>query len=185
MSGTNDENGTSGDCLIRPVRADEWPAARELRLASLTDPMASVAFMETHERALARPEAYWRERTANGSERGPNRQFVAEKPTGDWAGTATVILEEAGTQDFMGQRVERRQAHLVAVFVRAEARGGTVARDLVRAAVGWAMAEEGVSRVRLLVHRNNERAEAFYRKAGFVHTHSVADEREMEYRPDL
>ncbi|MGP8296396.1 GNAT family N-acetyltransferase [Streptomyces inhibens] len=173
----------SGDYVIRQVRVDDWLAVKELRLAALRDPMAPIAFLETYEQARAQPDEFWKDRTARGAEGGPNRQFVAEGPLGDRVGTVTVLVEEPGTEDFTGQRVEQRQAHIVGVFVREERRGGTVAPDLFRAAVGWALAEEGVSRVRLLVHEDNSRAEAFYRKAGFERTRVVGDEYEMEYRP--
>lgn len=172
---------------IRAVRAEEWPAAKELRLAALRDPAAPIAFMDTYDQARARADAWWQDRTARGAEHGPNRQFVAELPAerdgsgSVLAGTVTVILEEPGTEDFLGGRVDRRQAHLVAVFVRTEHRGGRLAADLFRAAVDWARAQHGVARVRLFVHADNHRAQAFYRKAGFVRAGIAGDEYEMEY----
>ncbi|RCG23876.1 GNAT family N-acetyltransferase [Streptomyces reniochalinae] len=173
----------SSDYVVREVRAEDWPSAKELRLDALRDPLAPLAFLETYDQARAQPDEFWRERTAKGSDGGPNRQFIAEGPAGDWAGTMTVLVEEPGTEDFTGQRVERCQAHLVGVFVREGRRGGTVARELLRAAVGWALVQQGVSRVRLFVHEKNSRAEAFYQKAGFTRTAVVGHEYEMEYRP--
>ncbi|MEU5835101.1 GNAT family N-acetyltransferase [Streptomyces diacarni] len=173
----------SGDYVVREVRAEDWPSAKRLRLDALRDPLAPLAFVETYEQARAQPDAFWRERTAEGSAGGPNRQFVAEGPAGDWAGTMTVLVEEPGAEDFTGQRVERRQAHLVGVFVREERRGGTVARELLRAAVEWALVQRGVGQIRLFVHEANGRAEAFYRKVGFTRTVVVGSEYEMEYRP--
>lgn len=38
------------------------------------------------------------------------RQFVAVGLSGDWAGTLTVLVEEAGTQDWAGFPVERAYA---------------------------------------------------------------------------
>ncbi|NBE53346.1 GNAT family N-acetyltransferase [Streptomyces boluensis] len=177
----------SADRTIREVRAEDWPAAKELRLAALRDPLAPLAFMETYERAEARPDAAWRERTVSSAAGGPNRQFVAEVTEGPGTalvGTVTVLLEEPGTEDFLGGRVEHRQAHLVAVFVRPEHRGGGLAAGLFRAAVGWARGQRGVCRVRLFVHVDNGRAQAFYRKAGFVQVGVVGDEYEMEYRAE-
>ncbi|MET8022037.1 GNAT family N-acetyltransferase [Streptomyces decoyicus] len=174
----------SGDYVIRQVRVDEWPAVKELRLAALRDPVAPIAFLETYEQAEAQSDEFWKNRTARGAEGGPHRcQFVAEGPREDWAGTVTVLIEEPGTEDFTGELVEQRQAHVVAVFVREEHRGGTAAPALLRTAVGWALAHEGVSRVRLFVHEDNGRAEAFYRKAGFERTRLVGAEYEMEYHP--
>ncbi|MEV8022395.1 GNAT family N-acetyltransferase [Streptomyces sp. NPDC086554] len=173
----------SSDYVIREVRVEDWPAAKELRLDALRDPLAPIAFLEAYEQARAQPDSFWKDRTARCVAGGPNRQFVAEGPLGDWAGTVTVLVEEPGTQDFTGQRIERRQAHIVGVFVRKERRGGTVAQELFRAAVGWGLAQEDVCRVRLFVHKENGRAEAFYRKAGFARTVVVGDEYEMEYCP--
>ncbi|WP_407555086.1 GNAT family N-acetyltransferase [Streptomyces sp. Pv4-95] len=173
----------SGDYVIREVRVEDWPSAKELRLKALRDPLAPLAFLETYEQAQARPDDFWKDRTARGAEGGPNRQFIAEGPLGEWAGTMTVLVEEPGAEDFAGGIIERRQAHIVGVFVCEECRGGSVAQDLFRAAVDWGLAQEGVSRVRLFVHEKNGRAEAFYRKAGFVRTVAVGDEYEMEYRP--
>ncbi|WP_319949594.1 GNAT family N-acetyltransferase [Streptomyces halobius] len=174
----------SGDYVIRQVRVDEWPVVKELRLAALRDPVAPIAFLETYEQAQAQSEKFWKDRTARGAEGEPHRcQFVAEGPKGDWAGTMTVLVEEPGAQDFTGELVEQQQAHVVAVFVREEHRGGTVAPALLRTAVGWSLARKGLSRVRLFVHEDNSRAEAFYRKAGFERTSLVGDEYEMEYHP--
>lgn len=173
---------SSDGYVVREVRADDWPAVKALRLDSLQDPLAHIAFLETWEEARTRPDAFWKDRTAKGAAGGPNRQFVAEGPGGDWAGTVTVLLEEPGTEDFTGWRVQQRQAHIVGVFVYEAHRGGTVARDLFRTAVAWALAQDGVHRVRLFVHGENRRAAAFYRKAGFTRTMAVDDEYEMEYR---
>ncbi|MEU6174505.1 GNAT family N-acetyltransferase [Streptantibioticus parmotrematis] len=171
-----------GDYQVRPVRVDEWPALKELRLTALQDPLASIAFLQTYDDAVARPDAFWKERTAGAAEGGPNRQFVAETPDGGLAGMVTVLVEEPGTVDFAGERVERRQGHLVGVFVRQEHRGTTVARALFRAALDWTRERGDLARVRLMVHRDNARAEAFYRKAGFTRTRPLGDEYEMEHR---
>ncbi|MDI3421544.1 GNAT family N-acetyltransferase [Streptomyces luteolus] len=173
----------TADPVIRQVRPDEWPEAKALRLTALRDPLARLAFGETYEGVRTQSEQFWKDRTAKGAEGGPHRQFIAEGPAGAWVGTVTVRVKDPGSADATGSRSEPRQAHLVAVFVRPEHRGGDVARGLFRAAVDWARAEAGVERVRLRVHRENGRAEAFYRKAGFVRVAVVGDEYEMEYRP--
>jgi GNAT superfamily N-acetyltransferase len=156
--------------VIRSVRADEWPAAKELRLAALQDPVAPLAFMETYEEAVVRPDSYWRERTAKGAEGADGSQMViAEAPDGQWVGTVTVLLEEPGTTDWAGFPVERKQGHLVGVFVRPEERGSGLTDVLFDAAVEWAWAH-GAERVRLIVHEDNGRAQRFYRKVGFEPT---------------
>ncbi|MFE9773802.1 GNAT family N-acetyltransferase [Streptomyces sp. NPDC005931] len=155
-------------CVIRSVRAEEWPAVRELRLAALADPVAHLAFLDTYQEAAARPDSHWRERTANAAEGATGaQQFVAEAGDGRWVGTVAVLVEEAGTTDWAGFPVERRQGHLVGVYVRPELRGSGVTEALFDAALEWAWGR-GAERVRLIVHPENTRALRFYRRAGFV-----------------
>ena len=61
------------DPVIRSIRADEWPAVKELRLAGLRDPVAHLAFLETYEEAVAKPDGFWRERAAGAAEGVPVR----------------------------------------------------------------------------------------------------------------
>lgn len=166
---------------VRPIRADEWPAVRALRLEMLRDPAADIAYLDTYELASERPDDFWQERAASGAEGGPNRQFVAEGPGGHWAGTVTVFMEEPGTKDFTGAPIARRQAHVIGVYVHPDHRGGTITPALFREAVAWGSAQPDVTRVRLFVHKDNARAAAFYRKAGFVRVGSAGDEVEMEH----
>jgi GNAT superfamily N-acetyltransferase len=154
--------------LIRSVRADEWPAVKELRLAALRDPVAHLAFLETYEQAVARPDSYWRERTAKAAEgEAGAQQIIAEGPDGRWVATVTVFVEEPGTTDWAGLPVERKQGHLVGVFVRPEERGSGLTEVLFDAALEWCWGQ-GLERARLVVHEENGRAQRFYRRAGFV-----------------
>ncbi|MFP3991526.1 GNAT family N-acetyltransferase, partial [Streptomyces sp. E11-3] len=106
------------------------------------------------------------------------------------AGSVVVLVEEAGADDVFGGVIARRQAHLVGVFVRPEHRGTGVLGALFEAAVGWAWSLAELDRVRLYVHEDNGRAQAAYRKLGFVRTGEVipmkgdpsAKEWEMELR---
>ncbi|MFI8194590.1 GNAT family N-acetyltransferase [Streptomyces sp. NPDC085946] len=154
--------------VIRSVRADEWPAVRELRLAALRDPIAHLAFLETYEAAEARPDSYWRERTARAAEGADGaQQVIAEGPDGRWVASVTVLVEEPGTTDWAGLPVEREQGHLVGVYVRPEDRGSGLTEVLFDAALEWSWGR-GLERVRLFVHEENGRAQRFYRRAGFV-----------------
>lgn len=173
--------------VIRSIRADEWPAARALRLLALQDPVAHLAFLETYEEALAKPDSFWKERAEGASEGATSaQQIIAEGPDGEWVGTLTVLIEEAGTEDWAGFPVERRQAHVVAVFVRPECRGIGLTEVLFNAGVEWAWAM-GAERVRLIVHEDNGRAQRLYRKVGFVPSGVVVPleqtpgETELEY----
>ncbi|MFF9476812.1 GNAT family N-acetyltransferase [Streptomyces roseolus] len=155
---------------IRTVLADEWEKARELRLAALLDPVAHLAFLEAHEDAVARPDDFWKERTANASAAGAGgvRQFVAEAPDGRWLGSVTVLVERPADEVRFGEPAKVDQTHLVGVYVRPEARGAGVVDALFRAAVEWSWTVRGIRRVRLYVHEENARAAAFYRRFGFV-----------------
>src|SRR6185369_16341011 len=66
------------DAPVRRVTPGDWRRIRALRFEALRDPMAQVAFLETVERAEARPDEEWRGRTAAHAEGGESAQFVAE-----------------------------------------------------------------------------------------------------------
>ncbi|MET7654213.1 GNAT family N-acetyltransferase [Streptomyces sp. NPDC005486] len=173
--------------VVRVVRAEEWASVRALRLLALEDPAAPLAFLETYETAAERPDSFWQERAAGAAEgAGGARQYIAEAEDGQWAGTVTVLVEEAGSVDWAGFPVERRQGHVVGVFVRKEWRGSGMTQALLDAAVSWAW-REGLERVRLIVHERNLRAQGAYRKAGFVPTGRTvplakgAEENEYEF----
>ncbi|MGJ5754860.1 ribosomal protein S18 acetylase RimI-like enzyme [Streptomyces puniciscabiei] len=159
---------TGGDYVIRAIRPDDWPRVKQLRLAALRDPVAHLAYLETYEEGEAKPDSFYQERAARSAdEQSVARQFVAEAPDGTWAGSVTVLIEEAGMTDWAGYVVDRRQGHVVGVYVRPEHRGNGLIKALFDAGVEWAR-ERGAERVRLLVHEDNERAQGAYRKLGFV-----------------
>ncbi|MBT2539425.1 GNAT family N-acetyltransferase [Streptomyces sp. ISL-44] len=158
--------------VIRPVRGDEWEKVKELRIAALNDPAAPVAFLETVEQAESRPDEFWQARAEGASHGRAARQFVAEGPGGEWAGSVTVLVEESGTTDIFDRVIEQAQGHLVGVFVRPGQRGSGLTEGLFEAALEWAwsLEEPALERVRLFVHEDNARAEAFYRRFGFEAT---------------
>ncbi|MEV6165143.1 GNAT family N-acetyltransferase [Streptomyces sp. NPDC052052] len=160
--------------VIRAVRADEWRLVKELRLAALQDPVAPIAFLETHEQGVAQSDAFWQERALGASEAGSGevRQFVAIAADGRWDGSVTVLIERPDVKARFGDGAQVHQAHVVGVFVRPEARGEGLAEELFRAGMDWAwsLEEPRIERVRLYVHQDNERAAAVYRRIGFVAT---------------
>ncbi|MFJ5143150.1 GNAT family N-acetyltransferase [Streptomyces sp. NPDC088707] len=181
------------DFSIRVIRADEWERARELRLAALRDPVAHLAFLETYEASVQRPDSFWQERAEGASEAGGGnvRQFVAEAPDGTWVGTITLLVERPSDEVRFGEPAKVDQTHIVGVYVRPEVRGKGVIDALFRAGVEWSWSlAEPVERVRLYVHEDNARAAAFYRRFGFVPTgdrvavpgHATAMEVEYEVR---
>ncbi|MFD0148734.1 GNAT family N-acetyltransferase [Streptomyces sp. NPDC055721] len=162
------------DYSIRTIRADEWERGREIRLAALQDAVAHLAFLDTYEAAVERPDTFWQERAEGASESGDGsvRQFVAELPDGSWAGTITLLVERPSDEVRFGDAAKVEQTHIVGVYVRPEARGIGVIDALFRAGVewSWTLSEPAVERVRLYVHEENARAAAFYRRYGFVAT---------------
>ncbi|MFI6423237.1 GNAT family N-acetyltransferase [Streptomyces sp. NPDC050842] len=181
------------DYSIRTIRADEWEKTREIRLTALQDPVAHLAFLDTYEAAVERPDSFWQERAEGGSESGAGnaRQFVAEGPDGSWSGTISLLVERPADEVRFGEAAKVVQTHIVGVYVRPEARGAGVIDALFRAGVEWSWSlAEPVERVRLYVHEENARAAAFYRRFGFVATgdrvpvpgHETAMENEYEIR---
>ncbi|MFG2604213.1 GNAT family N-acetyltransferase [Streptomyces sp. NPDC048514] len=157
----------SDDYVVRAIRPDDWAAVRRLRLDALRDPVAHLAFLETYDDAVVKPDAFWQERAVGSGENSESaRQIIAEAPDGTWAGTVTVLIEEAGSKDWSGKLVERRQGHVVGVFVRPEHRGNGLIKALFDAGVSWAW-QQGAERVRLFVHADNARAQGAYRRLGF------------------
>ncbi|MGI5196865.1 N-acetyltransferase family protein [Streptomyces sp. CA-288835] len=154
--------------VIRSIRADEWAAVKEIRLDALRDPVAHLAFLETYEEAVGKPDSFWRERAAGAAEGVVERQQFVAEVDGRWVGSVVVLVEEAGAEGTFGGVSEVRQGHLVGVFVRPEWRGRGVTERLFACAVEWAWEVAGVERVRLFVDERNSRAEGFYRKFGFV-----------------
>jgi GNAT superfamily N-acetyltransferase len=173
--------------LVRAIRADEWPAMKALRLEALQDPVAHLAFVDTYDEAVSRPDSFWQER-AVGSGVGATgaQQFIAEGPDGDWVGSVTMLVEEAGTTDWAGVPVERRQGHVVGVYVRPEHRGCGLTEVLFDEALQWVWGM-GVDGARLFVHEDNGRAQRFYRRVGFVPSGRTVplgarpDETELEF----
>ncbi|MEW2290032.1 GNAT family N-acetyltransferase [Streptomyces sp. NPDC047841] len=154
--------------VVRAIRPDDWERVKELRLDALRDPVAHLAFLETYENAAAKPDSFWQDRAVTSGEGSTTaRQFIAETSDGSWAGSVTVLVEEAGATDWAGYPVERRQGHVVGVFVRPEHRGNGLIEALFEAGLAWAW-EQRAERVRLFVHEDNARAQTAYRKIGFA-----------------
>ncbi|MCX4779407.1 GNAT family N-acetyltransferase [Streptomyces sp. NBC_01264] len=175
--------------VIRGVRAEDWAKVKELRIAALRDPVAPVAFLQSLEEVEGLSDGFWQDRAGGAALGGRVRQFVAEGAGGEWVGTVTVLIEEAGTADLFDGEIEQTQGHLVGVFVRPEQRGTGLTEALFDAALewSWALEEPVLARVRLFVHEENGRAAAFYRRFGFVPSGKVVpmptdpSAKELEY----
>jgi RimJ/RimL family protein N-acetyltransferase len=158
--------------IVRAVRHEDWSKIKALRLDALRDPVAHLAFHDTHEQAAAQPDGFWQDRAAKVAEGKAARQFVAEAADGRWLGMVSVLVERPGVESFFNDVPEVPQTHIVGVFVRPEVRGTGLAEELFQAALewSWSLTEPPVERVRLFVHEDNARAEAMYGKVGFKRT---------------
>lgn len=155
---------------------------RELRLRALQDPVAHLAFLDTHAEALARPDSFWQERTARASaEAGPGaaaRQFVAVDELGDFVATAVALLERVGDADVFGLEITRPAGHLVGVYVASAHRRRGLIEALIGACLDWIVehkwiVEQDRPTARLFVHEDNARARHVYEKLNF-HTTGVS-----------
>lgn len=161
-------HGRAGAPAVRRVRAGEGARVRALRLRAVSDPAASIAFLTTFEQELERDQAFWDERAAGGANGDSAAMFVAESGD-DWIGTCTVLVRRAGDLDRTGRRVTADRADVVGVYVDPAHRGSGAIDALLDAAARWCAAR-GFETLSLDVHVDNARAQAVYRRAGFVAT---------------
>ncbi|WP_224766147.1 GNAT family N-acetyltransferase [Nocardioides campestrisoli] len=152
---------------VRRATAEEWQNLRDLRFEALRDPVAHLAFLDRIEDALERPDSFWRDRARTSAEGTSVATFVAADGDGDLAGTVTVLVNQPGEPDYVGETSSEIRAALVGVFVRAEHRGIGVIQQLLAMTEGW-LQEIGVHRVRLHVHEENLRAKHAYARYGYV-----------------
>ncbi|WP_028049549.1 GNAT family N-acetyltransferase [Cellulomonas sp. URHD0024] len=151
---------------VRRIRADEWSLVRTLRLDALRDPAAPLAFLESYDDAATLPDEFWQARAAGSADGDHAAQLVAIDDD-RWVGSTTALVQRSGTQDHHGRLIARSRPVLVGVYVRPSHRGTGVVGDLIEAAADWCR-ERGFTELVLNVHRDNHRAVAAYRRAGFV-----------------
>ena len=138
---------------------------RALRLEALGDPVASIAFLETIEQALARPDSEWQERAERGATSTDQAAFVAVIDD-VLSGSVTVFTRRAGEPDYFERVPVIDTATLVGVYVSPRIRGRGMIDALIRAAAEWAR-DAGYAKLTLDVHERNVVAIASYRRAGF------------------
>ena len=148
--------------------ADEWQLVRALRLEATADPDAAIAFLDTHEDTAAHTDDFWRARTAGAADSEIVAQFIAEIED-DPVGTLAVLIRASGQKDHLGKYVDDRRADVVGVWVRPGSRGSGAIDALLVAAAEF-VTGAGLRRMQLDVHRDNRRAQAAYRRAGFAPT---------------
>ena len=165
---------------IRPIHAHEWPQTKALRLVALQDPVAPIAYLDSYEEAAARDDAWWQERAAGSSveaDRPAVRHFtaIARDDAGEetWVGSLVVLVERTGETDYFDQMITEDSAHVVGVYVHHDHRGAGLVDRLAEAGLAWARSL-GLRRARLFVHHDNTRAQAAYRRLGFLPTGRTA-----------
>lgn len=158
---------------IRPITATEWRESRDLQLRALQDADAAVAFFETYDAALAKPEDEWRNwaRTAGDQPEGTPfvRDFVAVTLFGEWVATSTLLIRMAGDPELGGGTVDADRGDFIGVWIDPHHRGQGLFARLVEEGMAW-LAESGVSRAALWVHEENDRARRAFEKSGFERT---------------
>lgn len=152
----------------RRVRLHEWREVRELRLRALSDPQASIAFLDTVEAAEARDDGFWQERTAGAAMGQDAAQFVVEDDQ-RWLGSATVIVQHEGSLDEGGNERPYARALVVGVFVDPSGRGRGWIDTLLQECADFA-SSIGFENLYLDVHADNDRAIAAYTRCGFTPT---------------
>lgn len=161
------------EITIRAIRHDEWREVRELRLHALQDASADVAFHDSFEEAVTRPDEFWQQRASNASEQQGStataRQFVAVTADGTWVGTTAVLLPVISNDRTDQSQQNARIATLVGVYVDEEHRGTGLLARIIEAALQWTR-ENGCHWLELLVHTENDRARRAYEKLGFEPT---------------
>lgn len=158
---------------VRRVRADEWRVVRSLRLAATADPDAAIAFLDSHATTAAHSDEFWQSRTADSALSETAAQFIAtlgDEPVG----SLVVLVRASGQTDHLGRFVDDRRADVVGVWVRPDSRGSGAIDLLLAAAAEW-VGSVGLRRLHLDVHRDNARAQAAYRRAGFAPTGETLD----------
>jgi GNAT superfamily N-acetyltransferase len=157
--------------VVRTVRVEDWAELKELRLSALRDPVARVAFLDTYESGVAETDDHWRRRAIPISQGGAATNLIAADEDGVWV-AMLALLDETGEQTVIDAEGDLAppQMHLVSAYVRPEHRGTGVAEQLFRAAIDWTWCNTKAERVRLWVHADNARAQAFYRRLGFTRT---------------
>jgi ribosomal protein S18 acetylase RimI-like enzyme len=140
---------------IRTLQAADALRYRELMLEAYE--LAADAFTSTAAERLQESETWWADRIAAAD--GLRVAFCAEEGA---QMLGTVALEyTAGSKS-------RHAAGLIGMYVREHARGRSVGRALLDAALAHAARRPGVELLKLTVTEGNEPALSLYRRAGFV-----------------
>lgn len=136
---------------LRPLRAEQWPLYRELRLRALRD--APDAFGSTLAAEIVRTDEDWTQRTIRAATGNDDQAWLA-------------VHGEAACGLVWGKRVAEDRVEVFQMWVDPQARGLGAGRCLLEAVVAWARGL-GVARVCLGVTASESAAMRLYRSHGF------------------
>lgn len=157
------------DHTLHHPAEDDWRELRDIRIRSIRD--TPLAFLEDLDVAEGHPESEWRFRGRRNAEPG-SHQVVAIAPDGHWVATFAGFISQ-GQLEYAGGTPDNQdgptQANVVGVWIDPGHRGAGLAEGLLADVVEWARGR-GSDSLHLMVHVENPRAAAFYRRAGFVAT---------------
>jgi len=145
-----------GEVILRPSRAEDWQAYRELRLEALRD--HPTAFGADYNENLLHPDEFWQKRVSPDSEQ--QAFFFAEQARGLIGMTG--IFRKSG-------RKSKHAATVWGVYVRPEWRGLHLAEKLIEACLEWGRRNEIVI-ASLGVAVDNKPAIRCYERSGFTRT---------------
>ncbi|XWP92913.1 GNAT family N-acetyltransferase [Clavibacter michiganensis] len=145
--------------MIHRLRAEDWREYRALRLEMLED--TPLAYLETLESALTRPDSDWQGRTLRAARPGNTAYAAVDPVSGRWLGAMNAYVATDPTR-----------VMLVSVYITPSARGRAagVTDMLLDAMIAWARDRPGARALRLEVHEDNPRARSYYERRGFVLT---------------
>jgi ribosomal protein S18 acetylase RimI-like enzyme len=145
--------GSSGSLHIRPIRPDEGPRLRDIRLRALAD--TPEAFGQTLEQAQAMSDAEYRTR-ASAAAAGVDRVFlVAENDEREWVGMVGGLLEHDG------------RIQLVSMWVSPSVRKQGIGKALIGTLIEWASTRTSARDLYLFVGATNDSAKSLYSSMGF------------------
>ena len=138
--------------ITRRLNSGEGHLYRAVRLEALRE--SPEAFSSRYEDAVARSEQSWADQADSSATGSDRATFVTleDQPVG-----LAALYRDDNTTDV---------GELIQMWVAPEARGGTVASDLLREVFQWASANS-FAFVKAEVMKSNTRALRFYEKFGF------------------
>jgi GNAT superfamily N-acetyltransferase len=139
--------------VIRRITAtpEDITRYRGSRLEILAD--EPIAFTDTYDVAIARPDSFWIDRVKRGAESNRQLLLVAESQRA-FVGSFTAIIDD------------ERDCWIYGVWVQKQHRGTGVAKRFLNEIKQWAYAADA-KRLMLHVNSTNERARRFYEREGF------------------